>query len=101
MGIVVLADDTDVPFQSRLLRALAEKEINRRSDRGIWAGLVEKFLGSGSMLEISVLNTEELVVFKQGIDELVRQFHDAEMYDGFHADGFRPIAETLRSSFAH
>lgn len=73
MGIVVLADDTIGPFPRRFFGALVEQEINRGADRGIWEALVVKFDRSGSMLDISDLNSDEFLAFKHGIEELDRQ----------------------------
>lgn len=101
MGIVVLADDTVVPFPSRLMTALAKQEIKRGSDRGIWEELLDKFFYSGNMLEFSELNSEEFVAFKHGIEELERLLADVEIYDGFTSDGLKRIIVTLKSSFAH
>ncbi|ASP32212.1 hypothetical protein [Labrenzia sp. VG12] len=98
MGILVLADDTDVPFPRRLFAEMERLAVERGGNREAWQHLAGIYRGSGCMLDLAALDEGELSTFKEGFAHLLAELAGKTPVAGLDVTGLTQILGPINRS---
>jgi len=99
VGIIVTANDMDIPFPRRLFAAMAQHAITQGLDEGRWRALHQMFETQGCCLALSDLTADDLIAFKSGVALLARHLETVDEFAGFDAPGICMSLILIERSF--
>ncbi|MDX8355260.1 hypothetical protein [Cognatiyoonia sp. IB215182] len=99
MGLLVLSGERDVAFPRRLFAALVNHEIYEGRNTEHWHSIKCRFEGGGAFLDVSELTDEELIAFRDGVENLILEINGQSSFAGFDVKSIEESLMIVRNHF--